>query len=175
MKRHFDLRKKAMNRLFHLRTKTTWTCQDCNTVHVGRDKDIGLNLAMPDIEGKSRDLNWYLWEHFADQTRSGLECHSAACTIQPGVYMRRDREQSRLIVGGPEILVIQLKRMRFIQGKKSWRTEKVEDHVKYSDRLDLSEYSDGHLSYQLNGIVAHSGETLTDREWCCPLRRQNDR
>jgi hypothetical protein len=85
---------------------------------------------------------------------------------------KRDRKQSTIIVGGPEILVIQLARMRERKGRKYWTAEKVKDHVQYSDRLDLSAYSNGSLSYQLNGVVAHSGETLTEGHYISMMRSQ---
>ena len=139
---------------------------------MGRDKEIGLQLAMPDNGNVSRDLGWYLQGYFRDQTLSGVDCDSVACTSQQGVYKKGDRKQSKIIIGGPEILVIQLARMRWVMGKKSMREEKVRDQVEYFDRLDLSDYSDGYLSYQLNGIVAHSGSTLSGGHYVAMVRSQ---
>ncbi|KAM0710879.1 hypothetical protein Q7P35_001617 [Cladosporium inversicolor] len=85
---------------------------------------------------------------------------------------KRDRKQSTEIVGGPEILVIQLARMIYIKGKKYWREVKVKDHVGYSDRLDLSDYTGGSLTYQLNGVVAHEGDTLAGGHYVSMVRSQ---
>jgi ubiquitin C-terminal hydrolase len=158
-----------MHRLFNLRTKQTWVCQDCDEVHVNSEKETGLILAMPDNKGRSRDLQWYLRQHFAKETLQGVECHSAACRIQEGVFQKGDRERSSQIVGGPEILVIQLVRMRMDDYGGS---QKVTDRVKYPDRLDLSQYSNGCLSYQLNGVVAHNGTTLSGGHYVAVVRSQ---
>lgn len=155
-----------MNRLFHLRTKTSWTCEDCNTIHVTRGKEVGLSLPMPENPA-AHTLEYYLDSHFEGDTAQDLECDSTACNNR-----RRDRKRSTTIVGGPEILVIQLARMRMIKGKNGMRMVKVKDHVEYSDRLDLSEYSDGCLKYQLNGIVAHDGNTLTGGHYVAMVRSQ---
>jgi uncharacterized UBP type Zn finger protein len=158
-----------MNRLFRLRVKKTWVCQDCGKVHVNPEKEIGLSLALPDNGNKRRDIQWYLEQHFASETLLGLECDSGACEIFKGIQQRGDRERSTKIVVSPEILVIQLKRMRM---DDYGRLRKVMDRVKCSDRLDLSEYSDGSLSYQLNGVVAHEGETLKGGHYVSMVRSQ---
>lgn len=112
-----------MHRLFHLRTKTTWKCEDCNTVHTKRAKDPGLNLKMPEDPAEPT-LKHYLDRNFGENMAEGVKCGSTACRGR-----KRDRKQSTEIVGGPEILVIQLARMRYIKGKKYWREVKVKDHV----------------------------------------------
>ena len=166
MQRHFDLRKKAMNRLFHLRTKSTWTCEDCHTVHVSRAKEPGINLKMPENPAEPT-LEHYLDRHFEDATAEGLKCGSIACNDRA-----RDRKKSTIIVGGPEILVIQVARMRLKMDNYGLRMVKVKDEVEYDDRLDLSDYSDGCLSYQLNGVVAHNGNTLTEGHYVAMVRSQ---
>lgn len=133
------------------------------------DKEIGLSLALPDNENESRDLQWYLQQHFANETLHELECDSDACEILEGIYQKGDRERVTKIVGGPEILVIALKRMRM---DNYGRSRKIMDRVKSSDRLDLSEYSDGSLSYQLTGVVAHDGETLKSGHYVAMVRSQ---
>lgn len=158
-----------MHRLFRLRVKKAWVCGDCDAVHVNSEKEIGLSLGMPDNENKRRGLHWYLENHFATETISGLECHSAACKVMEDVYMRGDREITSKIVGGPEILVIQLKRMR---QNEFGGFDKVMDRVKYPERLDLSNHSDGSLSYQLNGVVAHNGVTLEGGHYVAIVRSQ---
>lgn len=158
-----------MHRLFRLRVKRTWVCNDCGKVHVKPEKEIGLNLAMPEHQDESRDLQWYLEQHFASETLLGLECDSDACEIFEGIHQRGDRERLTEIVGGPEILVIQLKRMRRDDYGGS---QKVKDVVEFSDRLDLSEFSDGYLSYQLNGVVAHRGKTLAGGHYVAMVRSQ---
>ena len=158
-----------MNRLFRLRVKKTWVCNDCGKVHVKHDTEIGLSLALPDNGKKTRDVQWYLKRHFAHETLQEVECDSDACKIMEGIQQRGDRERFTKIVVSPEILVIQLKRMRMNDYGK---LRKVMDRVKCSDRLDLSEYSDGSLSYQLNGVVAHAGETLKGGHYVSMVRSQ---
>ena len=155
-----------MNRLFHLRTKITWTCEDCHTVHVRRAKEPGINLKMPENPTEPT-LEHYLDRHFEDATAEGLKCRTTACKGRA-----RDREASTIIVGGPEILVIQIARMSYKQVKGSWRAVKVKDEVEYDDRLDLSDYSNGRLSYQLNGVVAHNGNSLTSGHYVSMVRSQ---
>jgi uncharacterized UBP type Zn finger protein len=155
-----------VNRLFHLRTKGTWTCEDCHTVHVRREKEPGISLKMPGNPTEPT-LKHYLDRHFEDTTAEGLKCGSTACNDR-----RRDRKISTIIVGGPEILVIQVARMRQKKGKYGWRMVKVKDEVEYDDRLDLSDYRDGCLSYQLNGVVAHHGNSLTEGHHVSMVRSQ---
>ena len=151
-----------------MRVKKTWVCDDCGEIHANSQKEIGIQLAMPDGKKKSRNLQWYLHEYFTKETLSEVECHSNACKIKQGVYKKGDRERFSKIVGGPEILVIQLMRMRM----GDFGDEKIMDRVKYPDRLDLSDYSNGPLSYQLNGVVSHSGETLTGGHYVSMVRSQ---
>jgi ubiquitin C-terminal hydrolase len=151
-----------------MRVKKTWVCDDCGEIHVKSQKEIGIQLPMPDNKKKSRTLQWYLDEYFAKETLSEVECHSNACKIKQDVYKKGDRERFSKIVGGPEILVIQLMRMRMGE----FGDEKIVDRVRYSDRLDLSEYSDGYLSYQLNGVVAHKGDTLIGGHYVSMVRSQ---
>ena len=158
-----------MHRLFRLRVKKTWVCNDCGKVHARPEKEIGLSLALPDNEEKSRDIQWYIQRNFANETLHEVECDSGACEIFEGIHQRGDRERSTKIVVAPEILVIQLKRMAM---DDYGRSQKVMDRVKCSDRLDLSEYSDGSLSYQLDGVVAHDGNTLKGGHYVAMVRSQ---
>lgn len=158
-----------MHRLFRLRVKKTWVCNDCGKVHARPEKEIGLSLALPDNEEKSRDIQWYIQRNFANETLHEVDCDSGACEIFEGIHQRGDRERSTKIVVAPEILVIQLKRMAM---DDYGRSQKVMDRVKCSDRLDLSEYSDGSLSYQLDGVVAHDGNTLKGGHYVAMVRSQ---
>jgi ubiquitin C-terminal hydrolase len=133
---------------------------------VNREKEPGISLKMPE-DPVEPTLKHYLDRHFEDATAEGLKCGSIACKDRA-----RDRKMSTIIVGGPEILVIQVARMRVKQGMYGLRMVKVNDEVQYGDRLDLSDYSDGRLSYQLNGVVAHSGKRLTEGHYVSMVRSQ---
>ena len=124
---------------------------------------------MPDNKGTRRSIQWYIQKYFAKETLEGVECDSDACEILDDVYQKGDRDRFTKIVGGPEILVIQLVRMR---SDDYGNSEKVMDRVKLSQRLDLSAYSDGSLSYQLNGVVAHEGDTLAGGHYVAMVRPQ---
>jgi ubiquitin C-terminal hydrolase len=133
---------------------------------VTRRKDVCINLAMPE-KPTQRTLDWYLEQHFAaDESQNGLQCDTAACKGNA-----RDRKREFSIVGGPEILVIQLIRMRY--NRHTDRMEKVMDRVGYPEKLDLSQWSEGSLAYQLNGIVSHSGTSLKGGHYIATVRSQS--
>ena len=131
---------------------------------------------MPNNGKVSRDLHWYLRKYFASHTTSGTKCETKACAIYDEKgdvvdHKRGDRERFTKIVGGPEILVIQLVRADWRYG----HARKVKDRVQYPDRLDLSEYMRGDedlLTYQLNGVVAHRGNTLNSGHYVAMVRSQ---
>lgn len=148
--------------------KSTWICDDCGASHSRRDKNVGLNLKIPDLSPgtKRSDLeDNCLDNYFADEALEGIECGSAVCNGKKDTRLR-----STKIVGGPEILVIQIARMRI---DKYGRSRKVMRRIDYEERLDLGEWSIGPLKYQLNGIVAHSGPSLRQGHYVSMVRCQN--
>ena len=130
-----------------------------------REKNIGLSLPMPKTKQQQESLAWYIEKHYEKVTVQGLRCDSEACGGLPA-----NRERSFRIVGGPEVLVIQLMRMRF--DEKTFRFKKVTDRVDYPERLDLSPCSEGPLAYQLKGVVAHSGKTLQRGHYVAMVKSQ---
>jgi uncharacterized UBP type Zn finger protein len=148
-----------------MRTRVTWVCEDCGENHVKRVKEVGINLAMPENPTES-SLEWSLDKHYAPIINYGLRCYSDACNGKAG-----DREREFSIIGGPEILVIQIMRMRYNQEISDM--EKVMNRIDYSEKLDLSLWSEGSLAYQLNGVISHDGESLTGGHYVATVRSQS--
>lgn len=146
--------------------KTTWECGDCGVIHSKRDKDIGLQLAIPYTKLHRTSLHDCLDDHFANEDVEGVECDSQTCNGKHG-----NRTRVHKIVGGPEILVIQLKRAWM--NPYTGSTRKILDRVDMGERLDLSPWSNGVLTYQLNGIVAHHGESLKSGHYIAMVRSPN--
>lgn len=189
-----------MDRLFRIRLENTWTCGDCGEVHSRRETEPGLQIGIPDFDDSDsgdsdsddgdsddsdsdnsdpvgsenddrsdaddpRQVAGCLRLHFATEELQGVSCDSQICEGQKG-----DRYRSQQIVGGPEILVIQLKRMAMDMYGGS---RKVNTRIKIKKRLDMSEWSTRPLKYQLIGVVAHHGDDLRSGHYVAMVRPLN--
>lgn len=159
-------RKAFIHPLFNLRSKTAWTCVDCGERHETRDiRNIGINLTMAEPVVENKPLTAYLSEYYSAETLEGLRCDSTTCNGQAG-----DRERYTHITGGPEILVIQLKRFT-LEGKLGQRVE-------YDETLDLAvchgpnQPNHVPMQYRLHGVVAHRG-TKTGGHYVAAVREQD--
>ena len=86
----------------------------------------------------------------------------------------KTRERTLSVQQIPEFLVVQL--MRFGYDEKG--ALKIRTRVSYPDILDLTEFNVDNtepLLYQLQGVVAHKGPTLTNGHYIAAVRRQDDR
>lgn len=146
----------------------TWICDDCGATHSRREKNVGLNLKIPRLRPGERrnDLeDDCLDDYFADEELEDVECDSAVCNGKKDIRLR-----STKIAGGPEILVIQIARMKM---NENGRLRKVIRRIDYWERLDLGKWSNVPLKYQLSGIVAHSGPNLRQGHYVSMVRYQN--
>lgn len=156
-----NVENRAIDRLFEVKLKRHWTCEDCGAVRRYLERVNGLQVRMPDTPVRNRNLDHYVEGYFADEHMT-VRCNSMACN-------GRDRERVRKthISAAPEILVVQMGRFRI---NNYGDTEKVYDNIEYGEMLDLSRYTSQvpgmvpgvthdkrALRYRLHGIVSHQG------------------
>lgn len=148
--------------MFRIRTKTTWKCDDCKHTHERQDGDLGILLGIPNSD-QNAFLDGCLRNHFRIEEVEGLGCDSQECDGKRGKRARKPQ-----IVHGPEILVIQIKRMD--TDMSTGISRKVWTNVGIQKRLDLADCSTGALKYQLIGIVAHKGPNLSAGHYVAMVR-----
>lgn len=131
-----------------------------------RNVDTGIQFSIPQKPDERTSLRKCLREHFKKEEVDGVQCNSDACKGRRG-----NRERVLSVVVGPEILVIQLVRMAY--DIKTGQMTKSMAQVDYSERLNLSRWSESPLMYQLHGVVAHDGETLDEGHYVAMVRSQS--
>lgn len=127
---------------------------------------------MPVTRQGNHNLQHFIGRYF-EPTPTVIACRSNQCQ---GANKWRTRNTS--ITVGPEILVIQMVRMRM---NNYGNGTKVTYRVVPDHRLDLSAYtarvrgtdSNMALKYELHGIVSHSGTTLTGGHYVATVRCRN--
>lgn len=152
--------------------KRQWTCQDCGVTRDRRDVENCLQLPMPVTRQGTHNLQHFIGRYF-EPTPTVIACRSNQCQ---GANKWRTRNTS--ITVGPEILVIQMVRMRM---NNYGNGTKVTYRVVPDHRLDLSAYtarvrgtdSNMALKCELHGIVSHSGTTLTGGHYVATVRCRN--
>ena len=166
------IRNVATDRLFRMSFKRQWTCQDCGKINTRRDVANCLQLPMPPTRLDDRNLTHFIAEYFRPEAVE-IACSSAQCS-----NVSRWRARDTVITAGPEILVIQMVRMRT---DDYGRSSKVRYSVVPDHRLDLSQYtarvrgtdSNMALKYELHGIVSHRGDTLQSGHYISMVRCRN--
>lgn len=167
-----EAERKRVKRLLDVKYEVRSLCPDCDTTRTREDTEMGLGLALVNpVNGKS--LTEYLRQHFRVGNLEGFQCQSAHCRALNRAKPP-NQPQERDIIEAPQVLVIQLVRMRvsFVGGHL--QSYKIGHRVDYDDRLELTDFSVGgkRSSYQLNGVVAHSGTSLKAGHYVAAVRRR---
>ena len=105
-----------------------------------------------------------------------IRCESAECIANFGKNAEgRIRIRQKFIVQAPEVLVI-----RLVRYTSMWDYEEQEQvHTKiaegatFEEYLDLTEFtrSEEPTMYQLQGVVAHNGETINSGHYIAAVRK----
>lgn len=118
------------------------------------------------VESTASKIN--LDRYFVPETLNELRCNSPECNGNAA-----DHTPISTIAVGPEILVIQLVRMRYDMA--TGLSSKILDPVEPEEFLDLHEFIERDaefLTYRLQGFVFHQGNTLNSGHYVAKVRRQ---
>lgn len=160
-----------IDRTFGVKYMLRSICVECDTTIANEDQEVGLGLPLSN-RVNDKELTKYLSEHFNESMRHGFRCDSDHCLNLNMPPM--EQPEGRRIVQPPQILVIQLRRFEYRDVGNGFEALKVHDRVRYADRLELGEWSEGgaRMSYQLNGVVAHRGKSLNVGHYVAAVRRR---
>ena len=156
--------------LFSVDVRVHSRCPFCGRDHNQTDREHGLCLTLSNhSDGKS--LVDYLEDHFNGEIQTGYRCPSKRCG-----RIAAERKLTKRMFTAPQVLVIQLSRFEY--SPLLQQVVKIHDRVDFEEELDLTAWtrSGVPLSYQLQGVVAHAGESATSGHYVAAVReRAGDR
>ena len=169
--------------LFDIRHDLLWKCDDCDEEtrrpeHGFQSGHLcGLSIDLQDPRcGLS--LTTYLRESIYNE-KLEICCESGRCIEKSGKNSEsKIRSRRRLVTQAPEVLIIRLSRFCFepIEDSEEMDEVKIVDEIDFEEYLNMGEFieSESPLMYRLEGVVAHSGESIESGHYVAAVRRRDD-
>ena len=163
--------------MFKIATRTQWTCNECGNVKSaevessasGLGVGLSLNIQMPK-RGMTM-LSYMRRNEF--ETKLQVRCESEPCIKKHGKGSPGfKRTRTKHITKAPEILIIQFERATMDEAGEQI---KLKDEVEFEEYVNLGEFTESEvpIMYQLQGVVAHMGDSLRGGHWIAAFREPN--
>lgn len=157
--------------MFRFEYDAQFTCVKCQRINKN-EAYPSLGLAITMRTGFTGTIEEHMRDPLASPflNEAPLSCANTACTgSRRRASARPIQTSQRYITRAPEVLILTLYRFASSTGK-------VLGSAPYGEILDLTEFTanGSELSYQLNGVVSHSGQSLDSGHYIANVINQDD-